>query len=113
MALPIIAIKTIAELAFTAIPLAERLIRGPGRGAEKKDAAREFIFEELQNVGRTNAEALPDFANFDWVAAIKDLPALAALVDDIIDSTVALINALSKYSRTTEGPVTNSPLYLA
>ena len=99
MGFPIIAIKTIAELAFNAIPLVERMIRGPKRGAEKKVAVREFILDELTQVVGTNKEALPDFANFDWVAAIADFPQLVSKVDDIIDAVVALLNQLSKYNR--------------
>lgn len=105
MAFPVLAVKTIAELAFTAVPLVERLIRGARRGAEKKEAAREFIIEELTMVANNNAESLPDFANFDWLAAIADWPVLIGLVDGVIDSTVALLNGLSKYNRTSEGPV--------
>jgi len=105
MAFPILAVKTIAELAFAAVPLVERLIRGKGRGQEKKEAAREFIREELQNVIIANPESLPDFANFDWVAAIRDFQNLTGLVEDVIDSTVALLNALGQYNRTSDGPV--------
>ncbi|MEE8114915.1 MAG: hypothetical protein V3T23_11255 [Nitrososphaerales archaeon] len=113
MGFPVIAIKTIAELAFTAIPLVERLIRGKNRGKEKKEAVREFILEELQNVAGVNPESLPDFANFDWVAAIKDYSTIVALVDDVIDASVALLNGLAKYNRTQSGPVAASPIQLA
>jgi len=106
MVLPILAIKTIAELAFTAIPMVERLIRGRGRGPEKKEAAREFILEEIQTVlNGPNKENLPDFANFDWVGAIRDWSMLVTLGDNVIDATVALLNGLAKYNRSPEGPV--------
>lgn len=110
MAFPVLAVKTIAELAFTAVPLVERLIRGSGRGQEKKEAAREFILEELQNVSKNNVEALPDFANFDWVAAIADWQQLVSKVDDVIDAVVALLNQLSQYNRPdgSSAPVTQS-----
>ncbi len=110
--LPIMAIKTIAELAFTAVPLVERLIRGVGRGAEKKVAAREFILEELTNVAGRAPESLPDFANFDWVAAIADWPQIVGAVDNVIDATVALLNVLAKYNRpvNAQGVVTASPI---
>ena len=113
MALPIIAVKTIAELAFAAVPLIERVIRGPKRGAEKKKAAREFILEELQIVANSSPESLPDFANFDWLAAIQDWSEISALVDNVIDSIVALSNGLAKYNKTSSGVVSNSPLQLA
>ena len=112
MALPIIAIKTIAELAFAAIPLVERVIRGPKRGDEKKEAAREFILEELQTVASANAESLPDFANFDWLAAISDWKTLVFHVDEVIDSLVNLSNVLAQYNRTSSGDVSKSPLQL-
>jgi len=105
MIFPVVAVKTIAELAFTAIPLVERLIRGPKRGDEKKQAARDFILEELQNVAKNNIEALPDFGNFDWKDAIGDFTTLAAKVDAVIDAVVDLMNTLSKYNRTSNGPV--------
>lgn len=113
MAFPVIAVKTIAELAFAAVPMVERIIRGKGRGAEKKEAAREFILEELKLVADTNAESLPDFANFDWLAAIADWSNLTGKVDAVIDSVVALLNALSKHNRTSSGDVSKSPLQLA
>jgi hypothetical protein len=96
---PVLAVKTIAELAFTAVPLVERLIRGSGRGTEKKEAAREFILEELQKVAKVNVESLPDFQNFDWLAFIADWQQTIALVDNVIDSVVELLNAMSKYNR--------------
>lgn len=99
MAFPVLAVKTIAELAFTAVPLVERLIRGAGRGEEKKEAAREFILEELQKVSTESPESLPDFANFDWLAALADWQQIVGLVDDVIDSVVALLNGLAKYNR--------------
>jgi len=99
MAFPVLAVKTIAELAFTAVPLVERLIRGAGRGEEKKEAAREFIIEELQKVSKDNVEALPDFTNFDWVAFIADWQQAVALVDNVIDAVVDLLNGLAKYNR--------------
>jgi hypothetical protein len=113
MAFPILAIKTIAELAFTAIPLVDRLIRGPGRGKEKKEAAREFILEELQTVAGRNPEALPDFQNFDWVAAVGDWQQLVGAVDNVIDATVDLLNLLSKYNRPVGASVTASPIVTA
>lgn len=99
MAFPVVAVKTIAEIAFSAIPLVERLIRGRGRGQEKKDAAREFIREELEKVTKTNPEALPDIQNFDWVDAITNFGEIAPLVDDVIDAVVALLNELAKYNK--------------
>jgi hypothetical protein len=105
MAFPVIAVKTIAELAFTAVPLVERLIRGSGRGAEKKEAAREFIREELEKVVGENPQALPDFQNFDWVAAVADFPRIVGLVDDVIDAVVALLNGLGQYNRPEGGSV--------
>ena len=112
MGFPVLAVKTIAELAFVAVPLIERMIRGVGRGKEKKEAAREFILEELQGALDNNPEALPDFANFDWIAAVADWSAIVGKVDDVIDSVVALLNALAKHNRSTAGSVSDSPLTL-
>lgn len=114
MVFPVVAVKTIAEIAFTAVPLVERLIRGRGRGDEKKEAAREFIKDELEKVISTNPQALPDFANYDWVAFLKDWNQHIAQVDEVIDAVVGLMNHLAQYNRPeTGGSVNENTIELA
>jgi len=99
MAFPIAAVSTIAQLVFQAVPLAERLISGKGRGKEKQTAVRKFVKDELETIAKADAGSLPDFKNFNWLGAIMDLPNLYKLVDGVIDSVVALMNGLAKYNR--------------
>jgi|SRR3990172_6573570 len=103
MAFNINALGTIINLVVPAIQLAEKYIRGKGRGVEKREAVIDQVVEGLQtqtDAPRVNGIDYPNFGDgYDWLGLLANAGEVRERVGRIVDEVVALLNFLGQFDK--------------
>jgi hypothetical protein len=91
-------LPTVVPLVIQAVETVERIIRGPKRGAEKREVA---IGEVLDQLGRMSEQArganLPNFSDYRWIDLLLAAPEAQEKIGAVIDAVVDLMNFLGRF----------------
>jgi hypothetical protein len=92
-------LPTILPLVIQGVETVERIIRGRGRGAEKREVVIEEVLDQLRNIAEQtrNGANVPNFQDYRWIDLLLASDEAIEHIGAVIDSVVALMNFLGRF----------------
>lgn len=91
-------LPTVIPLVIQGVETVERIIKGRGRGPEKRKVVIGEVFDQLGQLSRQAREAdIPNFGDYRWVDLLLAAPEAYEKVGAVVDSVVDLMNFLGRF----------------